>query len=322
MPTAPSATPPTRPANSGDAHPADDPARCESPRTQHGRERRDEAAATDDRRTGGTAGSTIDPQLVRHWERFKHENAQDARDHLVTHYMRAHVRPIALRVYAGLPAQVELDDLLQQGYIGLVDAMHRYDPARNVRFETFSRRRIYGALQDYLREIDSVPRIVRQRARLTAALAERFGVVNGRPPFEEELLGLIPLPADEARRTLDDANVAATIAFSGVQPETGPAQGSTEVDAMDSFIDRHAPCPLERTSNADIQRWILRGLDRRDRLIVLLYYYEEMTMREVGKALGICESRVSQRMDSILSRLRARLDERTATIMLAGRRGE
>ena len=314
MPTAPNAHPATRPASPREPASADDP-RADAPRRQHGR-RNAEADALQ------LATITIDPQLLGHWRRFKEENAADARDHLVTHYMHAHVRPIAIRVHSGLPAQVELDDLMQQGYIGLVDAMHRYDPARNVRFETFSRRRIFGALQDYLREIDSVPRIVRQRARMTAALIERHTKIHGRPPIEEELLGLIQLPEDEARRTLEDANVAATIAFSGVAPETGPADGSTEVDAMDSFIDRGSPCPTEHASHEDLKRWVLRGLDRRDRLIVLLYYYEQMTMREVGKTLGICESRVSQRLDSILKRLRARLDERTARMMLAGRRGD
>ena len=246
------------------------------------------------------------PAIAEDWRRYRASGCVTARNRLISHYMATHVRPIAANVYAHLPSQVELDDLIQQGYLGLIDAMDRFDIDRDTRFETFSRRRVFGAIQDYLRSIDPVPRLTRIRAKHLQGIREAFQKEHGRPPTEDDLRAVLNVPEPAFRRFLADRSPAATVPFSNVQGDAEAALDA-DTDAMDSFEDEREPGPLLRAARRDLRRWISRGLDHRDQLIIVLYYYEEMTMREVGQTLGISESRVSQRLESILSCLRSRL---------------
>jgi RNA polymerase sigma factor for flagellar operon FliA len=244
------------------------------------------------------------PHVVEDWNRYKTTGSLGARNRLVSHYMANHVRPIAIRIRAGLPKQVELDDLMQQGYLGLIDAMDRFDPDRETRFETFSRSRVFGAIQDYLRSIDPVPRLTRIRAKQLQAEIERFRLRHGRRPTDDELRMIINVAEPLFQRYLDDGVPAMIVPFSSVHPD-GEQADDLEPDAMDAFIDRQHG-PVRAAERQDLRRWLVRGLTRRDRLIIILYYYEHMTMREVGAALGISESRVSQRLESILACLKSR----------------
>jgi len=239
------------------------------------------------------------------WNRYKSTGSLTARNRLVRYYMARHVRPIASRIRAGLPAQVDLEDLVQQGYFGLVDAMDRFDVSRDTRFETFSRRRISGAIRDYLREIDTAPRQARTRAKKIQAATERFWTRCGRPPESDELRELLDVPEAHFRRFMRDAHPPAQVPFSNVVPESGA--NDADADPMHSFEDHRESSPLRTLERSDLQRWLVRDFEPRDRLIVILYYYEQMTMREIGRALGISESRVSQRLSSILDCLRSQL---------------
>ena len=246
------------------------------------------------------------PSIAEDWRIFKTSGSVTSRDRLVAYYMSTHVRPIAVRVYSGLPHGVDLEDLMQQGYLGLIDAMNRFELDRNTRFETFSRSRIFGAVQDYLRSIDPVPRLTRTRSKRVEEALERFVKRHGRRPTTDDLRKLLDLPEPWFRRALADHNPAAMVPFSHVHPEGGAAE-DPETDAMDAFEDASEPGPLMRASQRDLRRWLTRSFDRRDRLIIILYYYEELTMREIAGAVGISESRVSQRLETILACLRSRL---------------
>ena len=250
--------------------------------------------------------NTTPTDLTPVWLEYKRSGSVLARNRLVTHYMKTHVRPIAVRIHAGLPQQVEVDDLVQQGYLGLVEAMDRYEMGRDTRFETFSRRRIAGAIQDYLRQIDPVPRLTRSRSKKMQAAMERFQRGHGRPPSEEELRGVLDVPTGEFHRYLNDHQPMATVSFCNVRPESDLGEDA-ESDGMHSFEDLNQPGPSLDVARRDLRRWITRGFDRRDRLIIILYYYEQMTMREIGSVVGISESRVSQRLESILECLKSRL---------------
>jgi len=245
------------------------------------------------------------------WRRYKSTGSLSVRNRLVRYYMARHVRPIAARIRAGLPAQVDVEDLVQQGYFGLVDAMDRFDVDRDTRFETFSRRRIRGAMQDYLREIDTAPRQARTRSKKIQSTTEGFRIRHGRPPEREELRELLDLPETQFRRFLTDANPPAQVPFSNVLAESG-SDGESDVDPMHSFEDHRERNPLGTIERRDLQRWLVRDFAPRDRLIVILYYYEQLTMREIGRTLGISESRVSQRLGSILECLRSQMTARGA----------
>lgn len=226
------------------------------------------------------------------------------RERLIVHYMRTHVRPIAERLRAQLPRQVDVDDLVQQGYLGLSDAISRFDTEREVRFETFSSQRIYGAMRDYLREIDPVPRLMRSRAKQYDAVADRFQVEHGRRPTDEELKQRLDVEDKQFRKYQRAAGPASMVSFSSARPEPGESE---DADAMDAFEDGDRPTPLSVAERDDLKQWVTRGFSRRDRLIVILYYFERMTMKDVGRTVGCSESRVSQRLDSILDCLRSRL---------------
>jgi len=242
------------------------------------------------------------------WAVWRARACPHAEAELVGHYMKHHVRPIAERLRASLPGHVDVDDLLQQGYLGLKDAMGRFDPEQGVKFETFSSRRIVGAMQDWLRSLDHVPRLMRRRSRIVQQQTDRFVARHGRAPDQEELrVGLDVSDAEFGRIVGEEAPpVVVTIST---------ASGDDD-DAM-TVPARHAPSPGRSAQRRDLRQWITRDLDTVDRMIVSLYYYESLTMREIGIAIGCSESRVSQRLDSILHRLRARLDLRPEHLTLA-----
>lgn len=254
--------------------------------------------------------STTPASVLEDWHEYQSSGSVTSRNRLVTYYMKNHVRPIAARLHAGLPRHVELDDLVQQGYFGLVDAMDRFELDRETRFETFSRRRIFGAIQDYLRSIDTVPRLARMRSKQMEAIDERFRKEHGRPPTDDELRPLLGLPEPIFHRVVGTGRPAAVISFSGVSPDADEVQGDS--DAMHAFEDHGQTDPLHPVARLDLQRWLTSGFERRDRLIIVLYYYEQMTMLEIGRAIGISESRVSQRLESIIGCLKARLGKEEA----------
>jgi RNA polymerase sigma factor for flagellar operon FliA len=245
------------------------------------------------------------PAVAEDWRQYRASGSLTARDRLINHYMASHVRPIAANMRAHLPVQVDLDDLIQQGYLGLIDAMDRFDADRDVRFETFSRRRVFGAIQDYLRSIDPVPRLTRVRSKQLQGVLEDFHKQHGRPADDDDLRRLLDEPEPIFQRYVADRSPAMMVPFSNVQGDAD-AEHDPDTDAMDSFPDRSEVEPALAAARRDLQRYLTRGLEARDRLIIILYYYEEMTMREIGRTLGISESRVSQRLDTILACLRSR----------------
>lgn len=287
----------------------------------------------------GRFASGSEPALDEIWREYKATGSSTLRNVLIIHYMNGHVRQIAQRLHAQLPPQVEIDDLVDEAYEGLVDVIERLDLDKDVRFETFSSKRLYGAMRDYLRRIDPIPRLTRTRSKHAQALIESFHKRFGRAPDEHELSRLFvksakarfrrinrrePDPAElvqvlrsakaSFRRTMREGRPALTVTFSGAGGEQSPSTskaansgGDEQGDAMANFEDRHDHSPLSRAEMLDLRRWITRDFSRRDRLIIVLYYYEQMTMREIGLTLGCSESRVSQRLELILNSLKARL---------------
>ncbi len=257
-------------------------------------------------RVGSGAGAASLPRrpvpadLADLWTAWLERGCIHASAALVRHYMQSHVRPIAERLRSSLPAHVDIDDLIQQGYLGLRDSMKRFDPEQGVRFETFSSRRISGAMQDWLRSLDHVPRLMRRRSKIVQQQQDRFQAVHGRIPDVDELRHGLDLPADEFDRVIDEARPPMVVTIS--------TTSNGDEDDPVSIPERRPSNPSGSSFRRDLRQWITRDLEPVDTLIVSLYYYESLTMREIGVAVGCSESRVSQRLDSILQRLRARVD--------------
>ncbi len=261
---------------------------------------------THTRATTATPFRPDEAHLEIHWSRWQETQCLESRAVLVDYYMERQVRPIAERLRGSLPRHVDVDDLIQQGYLGLADAMGRWDPSRGFRFETFSSRRISGAMRDWLRNQDHLPRLMRRRSRAVERAMDGFRVRAGRTPDHEELKTAIRSGMDvneqEIELLLGDHEVPAVVNFGGLE-----ANGDE-----DSGVDALAESTLEdvdaQPQQEDLREFITKGLDSTDRMIVVLYFYERLTMREIGAVVGCSESRVSQRMDSIIDRLRARGD--------------
>ena len=249
---------------------------------------------------------SADPEwLQQTWSEYKKRPQRHLREQLIVHYMGGHVRRIAERMRSTLPDHIEVDDLMQQGYLGLVESIERFQPELGFKFETFSARRISGSMQDWLRSQDHLPRLMRTRSRKIASATERFRIMHGHEPSATELQQLLGLDEEAFQQCFQDRAAPMVVTFGSIQSnEEDNASGG-----MNLLQDTDETSPMESIARGDLQRWVTRELDTRDGLIIILYYYETLTMREIGQALGCSESRISQRLDSILRRLRARLDE-------------
>lgn len=214
------------------------------------------------------------------------------------------VRRVALQVASRLPTQVELSDLTQAGFLGLLDAASRYDEAKGVRFSTYAELRIRGSILDGLRELDWVPRSVRRRRRELEAAAGRLEARLERAPNETELAVELGLSVSDLGRIEPVAEMVAT------------------TDELDSLVrDPHAIDPHEVLAHRELFRILVDAIDsltEKERLVMTLYYYEDLTMKGVGEVLGVNESRVSQIHKKAVRTLRRRLGRHVAFESLAG----
>ena len=246
------------------------------------------------------------------WEQFKRSGDEDLRNQLMERYLHL-VRYNAERLWARLPDGVDLGDLTSAGIFGLVDAINGFDLTKGVKFETYCVPRIKGAMLDELRSMDWVPRLVRSKAHKLDAARKSLEVELGRAPTDDELAGRLELPLDEYAKMVKDANAASVISLSKKYYETDSYKDVREIDILE---DKKGENPIRRVQKDDLTDLVTRGLSRNERLIIILYYYEELTMKEIGATLDLSESRVSQMHSSILSRLQTQLGRRKAEFSL------
>ncbi len=242
------------------------------------------------------------------WQDYFDSGKQDkrCRNMLMEHYLSI-VKYAADRIYAKLPDKVELDDLVSAGIFGLMDAIDAFDPERGVKFETYCAPRIRGAILDELRSMDWVPRLVRARAHQLENALQTLEAHLGRIPTENEIAGELDMEMDEFRRLQRDANAVGLVSLSN---KFSDSDGEKDIREIDVIEDRKSSNPLLEAQKRDLKGLLTKGLTRAERLIVILYYYEEMTMKEIGATLDLSESRVSQMHSSIMARLKAQLNSR------------
>lgn len=270
----------------------------------------------------GPATEVAEPQagtasVARVWAEFR--SCQDPqrrrvlRDWLIARYYDL-VRLNAERIHRRLPDEVDIEDLMQAGLFGLMDAIQAFDPSRNVKFETYCAPRIRGAILDELRALDWVPRLVRHRSAKVEAARQRFEMEHGRQPTDAELADFLALDPEEFQKVHRDSRAVTTQSITRHVP---CAEGGREVRELDVVREDDHTNPLRQMQRRDLRDLITRGLTRAERLIVILYYYEGMTMKEIGATLALSESRVSQMHTSIIARLRAHLHDRVRELEAA-----
>jgi len=240
------------------------------------------------------------------WERFHKTHSDHSRNALMKHYMHL-VRYAAERLYSKLPDKVELDDLISAGIFGLMDAIDAFDPARGVKFETYCSPRIRGSILDELRSMDWVPRLVRARAHQLTKATQSLETHLGRKPTKKEIAEELDMDMEEFNRLQRDANAVSLVSLS---TKYSDGDGEKDIREIDVIKDQKSQDPLTEAQKRDLKSLLTKGLTRAERLIVILYYYEEMTMKEIGLTLDLSESRVSQMHSSIVQRLKAQMNSR------------
>jgi RNA polymerase sigma factor for flagellar operon FliA len=240
------------------------------------------------------------------WRQFRQTDDPGIRDRLILTYAPL-VKYVAGRLGSGLPAHVEEGDLISYGLLGLISAIERYDPDRDIKFETYAIMRIKGAIIDELRALDWVPRSVRSRAReIERAIAELESKL-GRAPNDEEIAAKIGISEEELGESLSDISRSSIAALDELWSVSGEGD---QVSLLDTIEDTDAPSPAEALDETDVRETLADAIARlpeREKLVITLYYYEELTLREIGEVLGVTESRVSQLHTKAVLRLRSRL---------------
>ena len=244
------------------------------------------------------------------WDDYKAAPTEALRNMLMEHYLHL-VRYNAERVHTKLPDEVELDDLMSAGIFGLMDAIDAFDMARGVKFETYCAPRIRGAILDELRSMDWVPRLVRSRAHKIDGATKALEVELGRAPTEDELALKLGVDKNEFDKMQKDSSAVGVVSLSRKWFETDSNKDVREIDVLE---DKKGTDPVREMQRRDLKELITRGLSRAERLIIVLYYFEEMTMKEIGATLDLSESRVSQMHSSILLRLKAQISDRRKEI--------
>jgi RNA polymerase sigma factor for flagellar operon FliA len=254
------------------------------------------------------AMTTMAPEDVAQvWQQFKQDPAnQELRNKLVEVYLPL-VKYNGERIWSRLPEGVELDDLISAGVFGLMDAIDAFDLSRGVKFETYCVPRIRGAMLDELRTMDWVPRLVRSKASKLNEGIKTLEARTGRTPTEAELAQYMDISVPELEKMIMEANAVNLISLNKKWYETDSYKDVREIDILE---DKKGEDPTRRIQKNDLMRLVTKGLNRNERLIIILYYYEELTMKEIGATLDLSESRVSQMHSSIVQRLQSQLMRR------------
>ncbi len=240
------------------------------------------------------------------WQKYQADPKEAHRNQLVERYLPLVTRS-AQRLSARLPDRVDVNDLVSAGVFGLVDAIKAFDASRGTKFETFCALRIRGAMLDELRAIDWVPRLARSRSRQIARATERFEAQHGRHPTDHELAEQMGISVKQLKEMLLNDSV---IKLTSLNSQVTTSDGLRDVTELDNINDVKGEDPTRRTQKIDLMRLVTKGLNSKERLIIILYYYERLTMKEIGETLALSESRVSQMHSAILARLRDQLFER------------
>ena len=253
----------------------------------------------------------VDPATIQMWREYKRTEDVILRNQLLEKYLPL-VRYIAERMLSKLPQNIDVETLQSAGVLGLLDAVRGFDPERGVKFETYCSTRIRGSILDELRSLDWVPRIVRSKAnkidRAWKALETRYG----RNPSDEEMAVQLELTLTEYEAM---AREASAVTMTSLTSETKDDDGSKSMRKLDLLEDKKGLNPEVELKKKEVTEFLTRGLSRKERLIIILSFGEELTMREIGEALDLSESRVCQLHSRIIIRLKSQMQKFQTELM-------
>lgn len=245
-------------------------------------------------------------ELAALWQAHKSDPTEASRNALAEHYFPI-VQKTAASFYNKLPDNIELDDLISSGSFGLLDAIRLFDLDRGLRFETYCIPRIRGAMLDYLRSQDWIPRLVRYNTAKIAKAVEKLERLHSRRPTPAELAKELDITPAQLPEFLSTNSPLSVISLDKKFYETDSFRPVSEIDIIE---DKTAESPLAQLDRHEFLRFATKGLNKSERLIVIGYYFEDITMKEIADQLGLSESRVSQMHSQIIDKLRKRVSGR------------
>ncbi|MEV1009876.1 RNA polymerase sigma factor WhiG [Streptomyces sp. NPDC049881] len=261
--------------------------------------------------TEGAALAPAPSALDALWRSYKTTGDGRLREQLILHYSPL-VKYVAGRVSVGLPPNVEQADFVSSGIFGLIDAIEKFDPGRSIKFETYAITRIRGAMIDELRALDWIPRSVRQKARAIERAYATLEASLRRTPSESEVAAEMDVTLEELHAVFSQLSLANVVALEELLHAGG--EGGDRLSLMDTLEDTAADNPVEVAEDRELRRLLARAvntLPHREKTVVTLYYYEGLTLAEIGEVLGVTESRVSQIHTKSVLQLRAKLADVT-----------
>jgi RNA polymerase sigma factor for flagellar operon FliA len=261
--------------------------------------------------TPATAGRPAEPaeptELEGVWDDFR-SGSGPARERLILHYAPL-VKYVAGRLGAGLPQTVEQADLVSNGMFGLMDALDKFDPARNVKFETYAIPRIRGAILDELRAMDWVPRSIRFKARELDKANNELETELKRPPTDEEVAERLGITVPELQEQLTQISFVSVMALDEVIGGDERGEPRSLLDTLADAAGRDPTAELEGQEMRGILATAINSLTEREKIVVTLYYFEGLTLSEIGEILGVTESRVCQIHTKAVGGLRKAMED-------------
>jgi RNA polymerase sigma factor for flagellar operon FliA len=251
-------------------------------------------------------------QVARLWRTYKSEGSAQARERLILHYSPL-VKFVAGRVGAGLPPSVETADLVSYGFLGLIDAIEKFDLDREIKFETYAIPRIRGAILDELRALDWVPRSVRSKARSMQQAVQRLHARLRRDPTDEELAAELEIPLTDLHDRLGEVAAVSVVALEELLTVGG--ERGEQVSVLDTLADTATEAPGENLEAQETRSALLGAINElreREKQVIVFYYFEGLTLAQIGEILQVTESRVSQIHSKAVMLLRARMGAASA----------
>lgn len=243
------------------------------------------------------------------WKDYKNSGAPDARDKLIINYAPL-VKYVAGRVSTGLPANIEQSDLVSYGIFGLIDAIAKFEIDRGIKFETYAINRIKGAIIDELRAIDWVPRSVRFKGREVEKTLSKLESELRRTPTDKEVAEAMGISVKDLRQVYTQLSFVSLVALDELM-SVGGDKGD-KISLIDTLEDTTTEDPVRSFETLEMKATLAKAINRlsdREKMVVTLYYFEGLTLAQIGEVLGVTESRICQMHTKAVLQLRTRLNE-------------
>jgi RNA polymerase sigma factor for flagellar operon FliA len=270
------------------------------------------SAVTPGPRSGGVAGDEAVDTVVDAWTEYKQTGSSESRDRLILHYSPL-VKYVAGRVAVGLPSSIEQADLISYGIFGLIDAIDKYEPDRGIKFETYAISRIRGAMIDELRAIDWVPRSVRFKAREVEKAYTALENKLKRPPSDAEIAEEMGISINDLTQIYSQLSNVSLVALDELMSVEGDR--GDRLSLVETLEDTKTVSPVESVEAEEMKKILAEAINRlpeREKIVVTLYYYEGLTLAEIGKVLGVTESRICQMHTKAVLALRGKIVDATS----------